>query len=326
MNKKIHIGEYLEDLQVLLPFSLGFLATSLSIFVSAYVGWQMGVSQIEKLICAGGGVLAVLGAHLFPALCRPVAIRWLLVAALVWLACMAYVYRSHASFFLSTQQEAGMRRAEAVILPSLNMTPARTLATVLSAQEKIETELALKSRLSCIEGCLMLKVKLTSLKGKLDALKAEADEVRRWRAEQDRHEAIQDAVRDDPVTVRLADWLHVTNSQMGTVTSFLFFLVLEGTGVYCWYLVCQRRDSTVNQSVKSMVTAITEVTKVDTSDVTLPLSDLEKKAEEVLREFKAAGIKVTVRNIQPYFSCAQREATEIRRLVAAKLNPGTIAC
>lgn len=320
MSMKTNIGTAPNRGSLIGCLSLALLATTISLSLSAHTNSQLGESLKEKLVMAAFGVLAVLGAHLLLALCQPASIRVRLVAIVLWLFCMVYVAYSHANFFLTSQQQAGMRRAAAIDQSSSKPEPKRNLTAILSDQARIKTELAAKSQLDCRGDCLPLRVKVISLKGRLDALNAEADEVKRWLAQQDREDALKDAIRDDPVTARLAKWLDVTNGQIGLVTGFLFSLILEGVACLCWYVAFQFRDSSMTQSTGQIVA--TEPGGVGTGNANdaRPVFRLDSKVDELIREVRAGRLKLTVNDVRDYCRCAQKKASELKRLVEAKLN------
>lgn len=328
MNKNKDIGEGSRRSSFIGCVSLALLATTLSLSLLILTGWQLGESLTEKLLMAAFGVLAVLGAHLLLAFSRPASARVRLVAIFLWLFCMAYVVFSQASFFLSSQQQAGMRRAAAVDLSSLKSEPKRNLTAILSDQAKIKTELAAKSQaqIYCGDSCFTLKVKVISLSARLDALNAEADDVRRWQVQRDRHDELKETLRDDPMTMQLANWSGVTVMQMGLVRSFLFSAILEGVACWCWYIALQIRDSSVSEPAMQIVTAVTELTKVDTVDDPPPLSESDSKIEELIREVRAGRLKLTVNSVRAYCRCAQKRATELKRLVEVKLNGESQTC
>jgi len=306
--------------------SLAILATTISLLLSVLTGWQFGQSLAEKLAMAAVGVLAVLGAHLLLALCRPTSIWVRSLASLLWLFCVAYVAYSHASFFLSSQQQSGRARVASINQSVLKAEPKRSLMAILSDQARIKTELAAKSQIDCGDGCFKLKVRVASLSARSNVLEAEADEVRRWQAQHDRQEAFKDTLRDDLVTTQLAKWLGVTISQMGLVTSLLFSFILEGVACLCWYVALQYRDSSVTQMVMPIVTSVMPplIPKVvDRACDVQPLSELDIKIEELVREVKAGRLSLTVNGVRNYCRCAQKKATELKRMVDAKLNTET---
>lgn len=326
MSINTNTGDSMNRRSPIACISLALLATTISLSVSMLTGWQLGESLQGKLVMTAFAVLAVFGAHLLLAVCRPASTGVRLVAAVLWLFCMAYVVYSHASFFLSSQQQAGARRATAIDQAPLKSEPNRNLTAVLSDQAKIRTELAAKSQVRCGDGCFTLRVKLISLKARLDVLTAEADDVKRWQARQDRQETLRDVVRDDPVTMRVAKWLGVTVMQMGLVTGLLFSFILEGMACLCWYAALQFRDAPVTQPVMPSVTAVPEVTEVGNTEGTRPLSELDSKVEELMREVKSGRLRLTVNGVRDYCRCAQKKAAELKRLVEARLNTDTQAC
>lgn len=320
MNMETNSGKGLNRGSLIGCVLLAIFAATISLSLSVFTGWQWGQSLNEKLVMAAFGVLAVLGGHLLLALCRPASTGVRLFAVVLWLFCLTYVAYSHASFFLSLQQQAGMRRAAAVAQFSSKSEPKRNLTAILSDQAKFKTELAAKSRLDCGDGCFTLRVKVVALKARLDALNAEADEVKRWQAQQDRQEALKDSARDDLVTMRLANWLGVTVTQMGLVTSILFSFILEGLACLCWYVALQLRESSVTQPVMRLVTAVSELTPEGSANDTRLLSGLDSKVEELIGEVKAGRLKLTVNGVRDYCRCAQKKAAELKRLVESELR------
>lgn len=305
--------------------SLAILATTISLLMSVLTGWQWGQSLSEKLAMAAVGVLAVLGAHLLLALCRPASTWVRSLACVLWLFCVGYVAYSHASFFLSSQQQSGMARVTSMDQSLLRAEPKRTLIAILSDQAKIKTELAAKRQVDCSDGCFKLKVRVASLSARLDVLDAEADEVRRWQAQHDRHEAFRDTLRDDLVTTQLAKSLGVTISQMGLVTSLLFSFIIEGVACLCWFVALQYRDSPVTQMVTPPVTSVMPApmpTVVNNSWDVRPLSELDMKVQELAREVKAGRLKATVDDVRSYCGCARKTAANLAQLLKAELSLG----
>lgn len=326
MNMNTNIGEGMKRRSLIGCMLLALLATTISLSLSVLTGWQLGVSFQERLAMAAFGVLAVLGAHLLLAICQPASIRVRLIAIVLWLFCMVYVAYSHATFFLSAQQQAGMRRAAVVDGFSSNREPKRNLAEILSDQARVRTALATTSQLDCSDGCSRLRIKVISLKTRLDALNAEEDEVRRWQAQQDRQQVLKDALRDDPVTLQLARWLGVTVAQMGLVTSFLFSLILEGIACLSWFMTFRFRDSSVNQLVMGAVTLRPEKMTVSGANASGIVSEQDAKVEELIRAAQAGRLKLTVHAIRNYYGCAQNKAAELRRQAMGKMKVETLAC
>jgi len=309
---------------------LALLATSISLSLLAVTGWQLGESSVEKMILMGFGILPVLGAHLLLSLCGKESINVRLVAIVLWLFCMTYVAFNHASYFLLSQQQAGIRRVALVDQSLSKAEPVRNLTAIASDRAKIKTELAIKSQIRCGNGCVTLRAKVTSLQATLDALEAEADDVRRWHLQQDRQIELQDRVRDDPVMMQLANWFGVTAMQMGLVKSFLFSVILEGLACLCWYMGLQSRDSavplTVTPPVTQLVTVVSDLQNNGSVDYLEPCLDLDNQVEEFVQEVKAGRLKVTVNSVREYFHCGQEKARKLRQLVGEKLNADAQAC
>lgn len=324
MNTNTNIGDGLKHRALIGCLLLALLATTLSIALSVLTGWQWGESLQEKLVMAAFGVLAVLSAHLLLALCQPASFNVRLPAIVMWLLCSCYVVYSHSNYFLSLQQQAGVRRAANVEQPSSLSEPKRHLSTILSDQARVKTDLANKSQLDCHTGCGRLKVQITNLEARLAALEAEADEVRRWQEHQDRQQTLRDEVRDDPVVMRLATWLGVTASQIGLVTGFLFSLILEGVACLCWYVALLGRSQLMTQSVMPPVTSLLEpTTKRGMAIDAIPKSEQDTQVEELIHEVRAGRLKLTVNGVREHCRCAQKKAAELKRLVEGRLNADT---
>ncbi|BBB66550.1 hypothetical protein UNDYM_2297 [Undibacterium sp. YM2] len=309
---------------------LALLATSISLSLLAVAGWQLGESPVGKVILMGFGVLSVLGAHLLLSLCQKASINVRVVAIVLWLFCMTYVAFNHASFFLLSQQQAGIRRVALVDQSLSKAEPVRNLTAIVSDQSKIKTELAIKSQIRCGNGCVTLRAKLTSLQATLDVLEAEADDVRRWHRQQDRQIELQDRVRDDPVMMQLAKWFGVTAMQMGLVKSFLFSVILEGLACLCWYMGLQSRDLTVplpvTPPVTQLVTAVLDLEEVGKADDTESRPELNNQVEELVKAVRAGLLPLTVSAVRKHCRCAQKKASELKRLVDAKLSAETQTC
>ena len=138
--------------------------------------------------------------------------------------------------------------------------------------------------------------------------------------------ALQDAVRDDPVTTGLAKWLGMTVSQTGLVTSLIFSFILEGIACFCWYVAPQFRDLPTTRPVMQVVTTVTEETIAGIAEEPPSVSDLERKISELVMEVKAGRLKLTVTDVRAYCRCAQTKAAELKRLVETKLNSEARTC
>ncbi|MBX9899619.1 MAG: hypothetical protein K2Y28_02445 [Burkholderiaceae bacterium] len=297
---------------------LALSATIISLFVSKTIAWQLGEAFNEKALFAAFGVLTVMGAHWLLPLCRSFSTMIRFVSFVLWVACMMYVICSHASFFLLSQQQAGMRRSVAVDQATSIAAPQRTLAAIFSEQIKIKTELAAKSQIQCLENCFTLKVKLVNLQATLNALDAEADDVKRWHAQQDRQDLLKESMQEDPVTVRVATWSGLTLAQVELVRGLLFSVILEGVACLCWYLAFQSDEARVTQPKPQLVEFVTEMEVEKNNDANLN-SDFDPLVEKLVEEVRAGKLKLSVDAVRKYCNCAQAKASKLTQLVRRKL-------
>lgn len=248
---------------------LALSATTLSLAVSALVGWQRGSALAEQVLLAGFGGLAVLGAHWLPPLMRavPVGLLSRLAGVLLWLACLIYAAMSHADFFISVQIQRADHRIAAMSAQALATAtatptvPKRTLASILEEQGGVQAKLMRTrfSEASCSVSCGVLKIRRVELQQRLSALAAEEEEVRRWQVTQDRLQARTEAARDDPVTARLQRDFGVTPAVASAVTVLPVAVILEGLGALCWCLVVQARGRLeTSPSTRRVTAAVTE--------------------------------------------------------------------
>ncbi|MFP3686088.1 hypothetical protein SB847_20480, partial [Bacillus sp. SIMBA_026] len=75
---------------------------------------------------------------------------------------------------------------------------------MMTERAAITQQLARIDMRRCVRDCALRESHRATLAARLDVLSAEADEVRRVDAERDRLMSRRDALRDDPVTSRLA--------------------------------------------------------------------------------------------------------------------------
>lgn len=66
-------------------------------------------------------------------------------------------------------------------------------------------------------------------------------------------------------------------------------------------------------------------TVVDSACDARPLSELDIKVEELVREVKAGRLKSTVDDVRIYCSCARKTAAKLAQLLKAELSTGTQA-
>lgn len=299
--------------------SLGLLATTISLLMVVLPDWSTGGLSVGQIVMCGFGVLAVLGAHFLLTLCRVVSIALRFLVVILWLFCMSYVLYGQAGFFLSLQEQAGIRRAAAIDKPLLELQPHRKLTEILSDQVPIRTELEAKSQIQCDNGCFTLKVRLASLNAKLNVLIAEENEVKRRDALQDRHDELVDSARDDPVTFRVATLLNLTVAQFGLVMNFVFSCILEGIACLCWYIVVGNRYSRLALRTKDChLNQTVATTNSDCTDLKSEI-ELNNKVVTLVKEVREGNLKLTVNEVRKYFSCAQATAANLKRMAEERL-------
>lgn len=297
--------------------ALAVLASLISLAISANAGWQRGNSSEEKIILAGVGVIAVLGAHLLLALSRRASIVVRTMALVLWLACMAFVVYGQASYFFAVQDSAGMRRvvaAEQFQTESLAV-PKRRLSSILEEQAKLQGLQEKTTRTGCFRNCAGFTAQAVFRSARIKALDAEANEVRRWDLDKDRLEAKRSALHDDPVSMRLSREFGVSAGLVTLVTAGLFSFMLEGLGCLCWYLVLSHGDSMGDYSVTPEVTKDGQEAIGGLLDAQ-PQSEFEYLVTQVQLEVDSGRVPCTVKAIREHLGCGQGKASEIRRYIS----------
>jgi len=344
---------------VTLAISLGLalLASGVSLRIAIEAGHRLGSNPDERLFLASGGIVAVLGTHLLMSIFSQASVWPRLGAFALSMVCAVFVVYLHASFFLLVQAQAGARRVADVASSDASVAerapaPRRGTSLILAELADVKADQArLRSR-RCLDDCSRLDARDVVLKARIAALDAEADEVRRWLRDQDKLEARWATVKDDPVTLRLAELLGVTRGATGLVMGLLFAVILEGTGCLCWFLVLQRRDLTavgsaptevmpqglVTPPVAVTVEAVTVASRAVMPSVTpegpfgiptdedlgkqgtCPAGEIDPKqvkvlllVERVRPEIEGGRVRPTVTEIRKYLACARSTAAEVRR-------------
>ncbi|MCV2370020.1 hypothetical protein [Roseateles oligotrophus] len=312
--------------------SLALLASSISVSIAAAAGWQRGGTDEQKILLAGVGVVAVLGAHLLLALCRQASALVRVLGFALWLICGAFVAYVHAGYFLGAQDQAGVRRAATVVpLQQVALVePRRALSAVLEELAKVKGLQAGLARNSCLEGCSAHKAREVFLIARGQALEVEAEEVRRWQDAKVRLDQRKTFLLDDPVTSRLAAGLGMETGVVSLVTGILFSVILEGLGCLCWYLVLLRHDSTLTGSVMPAGSDPIEVVGVHEALAVQPRAELDLLAAKVKSEIEEGRVQLTVKGIREYLGCGQGKASEVRRILGqdssvsiSALDPGS---
>jgi hypothetical protein len=295
---------------------LAVTATGTAVSMSVLAGWQRGGWLAERLVWVAIGVVLVVSAHLIPALCRsaPTAVRGVSVA--LWLGCMGATSYGHATFFLVSQFHAGEVRGAAV--PVLPVPAHRDLVTVMTDRALVTTKLAQANVRHCIRDCPSLRVRRASLAARLDALDAEANEIRRYQVIEDGNDTRLNAVRDDPVTARLATLLGFAIPKLDLLAGLAFSTVLEGVACLLWWLALKPQETGL--SVTDLHEAATDV-MIDAPAVTTVAQSAaphtETEVAKLMRDIESGNVKLTVASIRRHLRCSQARAAALRRQIAS---------
>ncbi|TAM08298.1 MAG: hypothetical protein EPN70_00725 [Paraburkholderia sp.] len=290
------------------PFGLAVPATGAAVFLSILSGMQRGGLPSERVAWVMIGVLLTAAAHLLPALWSGASLPHRIIAAGIWMGCMAATCYGHAVFFLLAQQHAGEHRAQAVTGPH---DVGRDLGAIATDRATAVAQLVAR----CASRC---EAKHVTLRARIDALDAEADDARRRETAADRAVTRRDELRADPVTGRLASALGVPESRLDLLVGMLCALTLEGVGCLCWALALDRPagaakvvpQAPCEREVPPAVTvAEPAVTETVASNGPPDAGDRERVAAEI-----AAGrLRCTVADIRRFLSCSQQRAMLLRR-------------
>lgn len=307
-----------------LPIVLALMATALSMVISVLSGEGSGTLSQQPLPWVGG--LAVIMAHLLPALSREAG-PWVRVLSWgVWVACMAFVGYVHTAFFLSSQYQAGVRRSDIVTQAVSVQTPVRTVSAILEEKVRVTSALQWAGALDCRDDCDRRRSRVAPLTARIQALEAEAEEARRWQAEQDRLQVLKHAQQVDPATAKLAQSLNMTEGDVSLVMGIVLAVVLDGSALVLWSLVLRRRDSMHPSMTADETAAVTQVVKragksaqVDPESAAAPQpSKIDQLVARVRPEIQAGQLKGTVTAIRQSLGCAQSMASQVRQALIAE--------
>jgi hypothetical protein len=300
---------------------LAVAATSTALCMSVLAGWQRGGWFAERLVWVAIGAVLVIGAHLVPTLCRstPLAIRC--VGGLLWVACMVATSYGHATFFILSQQHAGQARAAGVFVA--NTPDHRSLTAVMRERADMTAALAVANARRCVRDCASLQVRRVSLTARVDALDAEADEVRRQQTSDDHNAVRQEALRDDPVTTRLAALLALSPARVDLFAGLVFAAVLESVACLFWWIGLQPRSPVTASAVAVRAPVTVDKTAgnaASTGTVTTPRSvsrglviPIDTEVTQLARDIAAGHVRPTVSGIRRHLGCSQAKASALRR-------------
>jgi hypothetical protein len=290
---------------------LAILATGTSACICVIAGIERGGLPPERFAWAAVGLVLLLGAHLIPALTRGIRLSARVPALLLWFVCMASTGYGHATFFLSAQRHAGDARA-AVIQGSaptaILLNHGRSLDAISRDVARMTQALAIVRATHCETHCDALSVRRISLSAQLAALDVEASEARRREQLADRaaiaHDQLQrreDLARTDPVTARVATFLHASRESVDLFVALTFGWLLESVGCLGWMLAltADHADHAASASVTPRHSnhAASNVTPVIAGDAPEPPADA----------VAASNAPVTPRNAGPLTGSAPRE-------------------
>lgn len=316
---------------VIVGLVLAVLATGVSIAMAVFVGWQRGGGILAALISA----LAVLGAHLLPALLRSFRAHLRPAVTLIWLVCLVMVVYGHAGAFLIQLQQGGMHRADLVQFPVDIEKPQRNMPTVLSEKAKVQAELMrVKATLTglpqeaCGERCTGLRGRLAGLTGRLEALEAEAELIRRWVSAHDETAERQKAAYADPVALTVEGWFGVTEEKTNLAAAVGYSVILEGLACLGWLLVLTRRDvSGVEPASQLVMASVTQEemrlhSQQDVPKVTPNESlsvEIDNLATQLVPDVQAGRLRPTVDAVMRHLSCSRTKAGSVARQLKARL-------
>jgi hypothetical protein len=236
--------------------ALALIAGSISVAVAALSGWRNGVAIEERALWAMAGVVAVLAAHLLPAVSRHSRGGVYAMALTMWATCMAYAIYGHATYFSLIQQEAGIRRAEHLPVEAAELRPQRALSVVLTERAELQAQLTKLLSSTCPE-CPKVQGRIAETTARMTALHAEADEIKDDRNRRDRADRLRDQQRANPVISSLAAWMGLTPDRLALAPALAFAVILDGLASLCWLLLAQStsRSADLRTSSQAAITS-----------------------------------------------------------------------
>lgn len=320
-----------------LTIALAVAATATSLSVAAYSGWERGDTYVERATYTALSVVIASGVHFLPALSqqRPLAAR--IALSLVCMAGLVVTLYGQAEFFTLAQQHAGARRADTVpavtSYASAEISSSRSLTAIAADQASARKALAVVDNAqSCHGHCKDLRARRAVLIATLDELDTEANEAKRRESAEDRQAEqieratrMRDTLRDDPVTVRLAEWLGVDEDRVDLLFALICACVLDGIGAMGWYFVLSTRLSddaaggagvlsTGKHGCNSIIQG--EHAK-DLETSFLSAANVDARLPQLMRDVAEGKVPATVAGIRNHLGCAQETAAKLRRELLA---------
>lgn len=236
------------DLLTMIALLGSLLATSASLGIATFAGYQRGGFPVERTINVILGCAAVLYVHLLPIGWRLLRIPARICAFALWWIGVAVVLYGQVTFLLVSQQHAGNERAASVTViavPSTLAVPSgRTRTEIAQDIASTKATLAQQTARRCTGDCTALVARRQTLAARLAALNTEDTEALRHEAEQDRErkradraDALREMSRVDPVAQVVAARLHTTENLFALIVAVACAVVLEGSAILGWLLV-----------------------------------------------------------------------------------------
>ena len=248
MSKFTDIGQSNQRVCFVVCLLFALLATSISLSIATYAGWQRGGLAVERVMNVTLGGISVLCVHLLPVGFSLLRVPTRICAVALWGVSVFVVLYGQITFFLVSNQHAGDLRASTstvAIVPHETGSPGRALTEIAQDVAKVSGDLAIANARHCTNECpTSLKVRRTILAAKLAALDTEAGEAKRRenaedrRNEQiDRNETLRATLRADPVALAVASRLGTTEHGVELTLAVACAVVLEGAAPIGWLFV-----------------------------------------------------------------------------------------
>ncbi|MBN3785718.1 hypothetical protein [Burkholderia sp. Ac-20353] len=227
-------------------------ATFTSIVVSTIAAVYRGGTIFEKAAWVLAGAVLLLGAHLLPAMSKPLG-RFAKGASLFfWVFCLAATAYGHATFFLLAQDHAGQLRASTIKDPAgarSTQAQGRDPTKIASDKALVQRELAWIDSLHCRESCDRLRYRRVVASARLVALDVELAQSERGQrladalaAEQAEISANRTAAAADPVTIRIASLVGADVGAINLCLAVALGLIVEGIGSLSWTIALADPD------------------------------------------------------------------------------------
>lgn len=291
---------------------LAVLTTGLSLMISVRAGLLRAEGGQDAWLWALFGAVVVLAAHGLPAACWS---KGRAPGVIMWGACIVFLLYTHANYFLTAQDLAGVRRATQVDISVSTAQPGRSLSAILGEKAQAMTRRAGLSLTTCTLSCTRLKAQDAAMEARIQALNAEAEEARRWQEARDSREVRRQTLQRDPIGRRLA-WLPgVTDETVTLVMALVFVLILEGIGGLCWFLVLQDvRVQTATPGTGAPERNEMQITSQERQDKppAPQISDAHSTAVGLLPRIETGEVAPTVAAIRSALRCSQIKARAVR--------------